>query len=304
LNLLEIGLSLVAIDGKRFGTNREATHPACRAVHSEEFGFQVHALRAVHVSSAVKPVLGQRIVELGDGEVNTLWPFVEELLANYGGFVECVSFDAGMTGYLNATRLESAGVFYIAALKNNCRKALFCAKRDLGEGEADPKCGWTAQTVTVEGSKRTIRRLSRAESRMQNVDWQGVSRQVWRVQKRVEERDGRVVVEDRYFLTNLPWERLKPSQCLAAVRAHWGIENDCNWTLDMQLLEDTVTWVNQGEASEVLSILRLIAYNFLRLLRCRVLRSERNRLVPWRRLQMWVRDALIAPHVWEPDGVG
>lgn len=305
-NLREVGISLTAIDGKRFGTSDEAEHPASRSGGRNSAPYyQVHALRAVHVSSAVKPVLGQRVVEVGDGEVNTFWSFVDELVENYGSFIECLTFDAGMTSYRNLLRFREKGLFYIAALKGNCGRPRGWAERTLGQGESPPPGGWEAHTVTFEGTKRTTRRFARvAAEGLREVHWQGVATQVWRVHAGVEHRDGTVSEEDRFFLTNLEWRRLTPAQGLAAVRAHWGIENDCFWTLDVKLGEDRVTWVNQGEASEVLAILQLIAYNLLRVMRHRVLRSEENRAVPWRTLQNWVRDALLQREAWEPDGIG
>ena len=106
--------------------------------------------------------------------------------------------------------------------------------------------------------------------------------------------------EDRYFLSNLTTGRLKPSQILTVVRGHWGIENDCFWSLDMQLFEDEAPWCTQGRALEVLGILRLMAYNLLQLARKRHLRPKRpdGRLgepPAWRRVLEWVRQALRLP---------
>jgi hypothetical protein len=48
------------------------------------------------------------------------------------------------------------------------------------------------------------------------------------------------------FIPSLPMNRLMPAQCLAASRAHWGIEDDGFWTLDTQWNEDTRAWVRHG----------------------------------------------------------
>lgn len=305
----EVGVSLVAIDGKRFGTSRTAEHPDVIAGGGEDNRYyQVHALRAVHVASDVKPVLGQRVVEHSEheGEGGAFWPFLEWLLAHYGSLVEAVSMDAGFTSWRTLTRMNAIGVGFLAALKGNTERVHAWAQEQLGAEDVDPPRGWEkAETERVRRARQITRSFARVSGKgLSSLGWQGVVSEVWRI-RQVTQRDGQRVVEDRYFLTNFPGKRLSAAQAMTAIRSHWGIENDCNWTLDMQLYEDTETWVAKGRASEVLAMLRLIAYNLLRLCRHRALRSEENRAVPWRTLLCWMRDALVSPSpVWEPDGIG
>ena len=84
------------------------------------------------------------------------------------------------------------------------------------------------------------------------------------------------------------------------MRRHWGIENDCFWTLDVQWHEDALPWCTQGRAVEVLSWLRLMAYNLLQQARRRHLRrrdaaGRREAAPAWRRVFAWVRQALQRP---------
>lgn len=304
----EVGISLVAIDGKRFGTSRELQHPESVTGGPDDGRYyQVHALRAVLVSTPVKPALGQQVVKRSEheGEARAFPGFVDTLLATYGGLVECVSMDAGFLSMPNLLRLNQQGVGYIVAFKGNARRVERWAEKHLGAGEEAPSHGWAAERTEGRGTSQEMTRSFarvRAEG-LRKIGWHGVASEVWRV-RQVGFRKGVRVLEDRYFLTNLPLNRLTGSQALAAVRAHWGIENGCNWTLDTQLNEDTVTWVNQDRASEVLAMLRLIAYNLLQLCRHRVFRAAGNRAVPWRTLLCWMREALVMPvRIWEPDGI-
>lgn len=305
----EIGISQVAIDGKRFGTSRRMEHPESVVGGPDDRRyFQVHALRAVLVSTPVKPVLGQQVVKRSEheGEARAFPSFVEGLLSTYGGLVECVSMDAGFLSMPNLLRLNQQDVGYIVAVKGNARRVEAWAQARLGQGEEVPGHGWEVERTEGRGtSKEMTRSFARVRAEgLREIGWHGVASEVWRV-RQVGLRNGKRVVEDRYFLTNLLPGRLSGSQSLAAVRAHWGIENGCNWTLDTQLAEDTVTWVNQERTSEVLAMLRLIAYNLLQLCRHRVFRAEGNRAVPWRTLLCWMRDALVMPvRIWEPDGIG
>lgn len=82
-------------------------------------------------------------------------------------------------------------------------------------------------------------------------------------------------MEDRYFVTNLVWNRLKGEGILALVRAHWGIENQGFRTLDMEWEEDYGRpWCSQGWAVDVLGYLRLLAYNVLQLAKGRYWRRR------------------------------
>jgi len=83
-----------------------------------------------------------------------------------------------------------------------------------------------------------------------------------------------------------------------------GIENGPNWTLDTQWKEDQRAWVRQGRGLEVLGLLRSLAYNIVRLLRQRALRSAANRTMAWRRLFEVIRMALTTPGVFAEHATG
>src|SRR4029078_4378364 len=48
-------------------------------------------------------------------------------------------------------------------------------------------------------------------------------------------RDGKETVETRYYISSLP---VGVKRFARAVRSHWGIENSCQWSLDMPYRED------------------------------------------------------------------
>jgi hypothetical protein len=119
-------------------------------------------------------------------------------------------------------------------------------------------------------------------------------RQVVLVRQTTEAPDGKVVLEDRYFLTNMVPGRLDGDGLLVLVRMHWRIESSFG-ALDAQWLEDRRLCCRQGNAPLVLGLLRVIAYNVLGWLRARHLRSEANRTMTWRELFDRVRMALVLP---------
>ena len=61
-------------------------------------------------------------------------------------------------------------------------------------------------------------------------------------------RDGKETIETRYFISSLA---VSVKQFAHAVRSHWGIENNCHWSLDMTFREDesrireNFAWLNR-----------------------------------------------------------
>jgi len=296
LELLEaLGISLVAVDGKVIATDPVRLHPEQQDQSQPgASSFVLKVLRAVHVGSALKPVIGQMVIPASAGESNTFQPFVKRLLDDYGrsGLIACVSVDAGFTNRENMDWLhDERGVDYIAALKGGQPTMLAEVHRLLGEGESAPSEGWELVERERSGARQVTRMLARTTAIAGYHRWASV-KQAWRIRQRVQVGE-KVTWEERFFLTSLPLERLKPRACLHAVRAHWGIENDANWTFDAVWREDERAWVRQGRALEMLSILRILAFNLIRLLRHRVFRAPAGHLLPYRSLLEIVRTALM-----------
>lgn len=72
-------------------------------------------------------------------------------------------------------------------------------------------------------------------------------------------RDGRVEREARSYLLSTA---LSAPQFAAAVRSHWGIENQVHWLLDMAFREDE-SRIRVGSAAENFAVLRRLALHLL-----------------------------------------
>ena len=296
------GLSLVAVDGKALGSAPVRGHPEAQGFGKGATApYVLRSLRAVQVGSAVKPVLAQVVVPSGRAEWSGLVGFARALRSAYGSaLIGCLTLDAGFCRPNELLDLSVWGIPFIVAVKGNNPNLHRVAQARLGHGKALPERGWALDVCEHVAGRRVTRSIARVDDD-EGEAW-GAITQLWRIRQRCE-RKGTVTVEDRYFATNLPTKRLTDRQALHAVRLHWGIENDSNWTMDAIWKEDSRAWSRQGRSMEALAVLRCIAVNIVRLMRCRTLRSTRRRATPYRRLLFETRLALCSPDpLWSGFG--
>ena len=118
-------------------------------------------------------------------------------------------------------------------------------------------------------------------------------RQVWRIEKEIVNiKTGEVTTENRYYITSIPSSDISSRQCLTAVRAHWGIENNANWTFDCQFGEDDFPLTTR--AMSLVASMRILAYNCITRFKYRKLRKRENKELSWKRLFECFKFALFA----------
>ena len=273
--------------------------------------FLMPALRAVLTSAASTPGIYQLPLPPGTGESRYCREMVDVLHREYGrsGMIDVLDFDAGLTSLANADHVNALGYGYVFGLKGNQPDLFAEAQRlllPMVKGQ-EPE----AQTDWERRNGKRIRRLLWRTDEMRGIEnsagtWSHL-RQTWLVRQQSEYADGRVEVEDRYFVSSLLWNYLKPAQILTLVRNHWGVENNAFNSLDLQWREDHGPWCTMGKAVWALGLLRLMAYNVAQYLRSRRLRprdGDGNWKQPmsWRQLfkaivkaiELGVRDELVA----------
>jgi len=282
--------SLTVVDGKKIWYGKRKAHRNCYGFEltNGDTGYCLEVLRAVVVSSGVKMCIGQQIQYSKENDMSSFSRFFSKLLNDYGRghLLGVLSLDAGFSSLANATMINDLHGGYIIGLKGNQPELFREAKRLLAR-RRKPE----AETEWELYKGKRIRRLLFRTEQMQGWNGWDHLRQVWRVRQETVDANGELTVKERYFVTNLAPTLTKPHLILRAVRAHWGIENDCNWTVDVQMGEDKHPWVSDGV--EVVSWLRLLAYNILQRLRSRRFRNKRNRNMPWKKLFAWIQDVLV-----------
>jgi len=296
-------LGLLVVDGKALGSyDNDAGGVGQRNVRDDGTPYWlVRVLRAVLVTAATKPCVDQVPIAAATNDMGAFPSMWKGVMEAYGrsDLFEVVSADAGFTSLANATLIDGTSKGYVLGLKENQPELLAEARRLL--------------RPTIGAKTETYRVAPEAESPWERHKGTRIRRQVWRtsqmagwgewthlrqvvlVRQTTEDPSGAKapVIEDRYFVTNVVAGRLDGAQWLTLVRMHWGIENNCFGTLDVQWLEDSRLCCRQGNAPLVLGLLRVMAYNVLGWLRGRHLRSETNRDMTWRDLFDRVRMAMV-----------
>jgi predicted transposase YbfD/YdcC len=228
---------VVAIDGK-----------AVRGAH--ERGAKTSPLHLVNVWAAeARLAIGQHTAP-GRNEVNGVHQALK-LLSLEGAIVTA---DALHCRHDTAKAILATGADYALAIKKN-QKTLY--------GDAE------ALFARRRAKSRVATKLERAHDRAERRRAAVIAVEGWtfpglkavaRVVTDRTDADGRKLSIVRFFALSAP---VSAKQALAIARAHWSIENQLHWVLDVQLGEDAAR-TRKDHGAENLSILRKIALNLLR----------------------------------------
>lgn len=251
------------------------------------------------VSAPGRPCIDAIPIPAETNEMGHFQAAFGSLVDTYGDLFQVVTYDAGALSEANASAVVNAGKDYVFRLRGEQRTMFKLASQLLDPADV------VARTEDVLDKRTTVVRaltLLAAEPFWSYGEGKGPAESVWRHARtflRVEStkiRGGEPVENEvRLYVSSRPPESLTPDQWLYLVRAHWGVENQCQHTLDTAFAEDDRPWI-EADANGMLAvlILRRIAYTLLALYRAVMLRSDDNRTMRWRDLLARVRDALVA----------
>jgi hypothetical protein len=285
----ELPFRLTIIDGKCLSdTTYEVDKYSIRRTQKGCNKYVQHAIRAFHGSSTVKLLMGQERIPQGTNEKGVCVGFLEKLVQLYGttNLLEVFSFDAGFTSIANAKAVVDLGYDYVFALKDpRVHTVTRTAMELLGTRTKPDK----VELEHVNG-RRIIRSLYRCQAAPVN-GWSH-AQEFWRIQKESTDiKSGKVTLEEHYYVTSLARARLSHSVVLKTVRTHWSIENNANWVLDVAWKEDLRPWCNR--ALELVSLMRMIAYNIVARFKLRRLRRVAARSWTWEQTLYFIRTALF-----------
>jgi hypothetical protein len=295
LNPVGLPCGVVTVDGKNLATldhdaggtghARSSDNEKWHLSKAEEASrgasyFLMPALRATLSSAEAKPCIYQLPLPTKTGESTVFPALIDGLKQAYGHgeLFEIIDADAGLTSLGNASRVIEAGWHYVFGLKGN-QPELFSEAQKLLiplSQTTQPEVQRPWESRNGKWIRRSLWRTSEMVGMENSVGKWTHLRQTWLVRQETRVPGKPVEIEDRFFITSLPWDALSPVQILLLVRNHWAIENDCFNSLDLQWHEDAGRWCTKGLAVWGLGVLRLLAYNTAQMLRRRRLRKKRE----------------------------
>lgn len=238
---------VIAIDGKTLCNSRDV----------------YNNVPAIHMVSAFatgdRLVLAQQKVADKSNEITAI-PLLLKLLSLKGNII---TIDAMGTQRAIARQIHNAGGFYILALKGN-QGTLNDDVRLFLESEFKKNAPSLIDDKFEDVDKghgriekRTCVVSSQIDWLPQKPDWAGLST-IAMIEETCDIK-GKRSIDRRFFISNLPPKAMKIAR---AVRAHWMVENNLHWTLDVVFNEDK-SRVRKDHAGENMAIVRHIVINML-----------------------------------------
>lgn len=239
------GREVVALDGK---TLRGAQRGGGRAA--------LHLVSAFATDAGL--VLAQRAVEEKSNEITA----IPELLDMLGLDGAIVSIDAMGTQKEIAARILDKGADYVLALKGNQTSLHEDARLFLEDAACAASASVTADTDAGHGriEERTCRVVEAEWLAERHPAWKGLRSLAAVTARRIDKKTGSESVETRYYISSLAPD---PNVILAAVRAHWAIENSLHWVMDVTFDEDRCR-TRKDDSALNFAVIRHAALNILK----------------------------------------
>ena len=217
---------------------------------------------ALHLVSAYAHeaglILAQRAVDGKSNEITAI-PELLDMLALEGAIV---TIDAMGTQKEIAGRIVAGKADYVLALKGNQGTL----EQDAALFFADPvltaDCPSHQETTGGHGriEERTVRAADAAWLAERHPDWKALASIVSVTACRTIKKTGQTSTETRLYISSLPPH---PVRLAAAVRAHWSVENNLHWSLDVTLREDQCR-TRKDHSARNLAMIRRAVLNLLR----------------------------------------
>ncbi len=244
---------LVAIDGKT--SRRSHDRGQDRA--------PLHLVSAFATTSGL--VLGQEAVAGKSNELTAIPALLERLAVDGGLEGAIVTIDAIACNGAVAKAVREAGAHYLLAVKANQPTLRDEIERFFKD--AEPRL--LSRVADVDKGHGRIE--TRTVTVAREVDWLGGDRRfpgelrlpdvaaIIRVESKAELKD-RCRFETRYYVASAP---LSAQAAAAAIRGHWGIENQLHWVLDVVFNEDQ-SRLRKRHGAANMAVVRHFAINQVR----------------------------------------
>jgi predicted transposase YbfD/YdcC len=237
---------VIAIDGKTLRGSK----------HSADGTGALHLVQAYAHEAGL--VLASCATRAKSNEITA----IPELLAMIDIHGAIVTLDAMGTQTEIARLIIKGGGDYVLALKGNQGSL----HDDVARWFADPGLAGISKThrsiETGHGriEERTVLCAGAGWLAKRHPNWSKLTSITAITAARTNKKSGAVSCETRLYISSLPPD---PEALAAAIRAHWSIENNLHWTLDVTFNEDQCR-IRKDHAPQNLAMIRRAALNMLK----------------------------------------
>ena len=218
---------------------------------------------AIHMVSAWagenKLSLGQVVVAEKSNEITAI-PELLQLLEISGALVTIAAMGCQRE---IADRIRDRGGDYVLAVKQNQPTLYERVEEAINEALEEDAENLDEHQTVEKGHGRQESRTYAIVAAPDGVDPEGLWRELSAVGIAISERvdsQGRASMETRYYILS---RLITVQEFAAAVRGHWGIENNLHWQLDVSFREDECR-VCRDHAPANLSVIRRFALGLLK----------------------------------------
>jgi predicted transposase YbfD/YdcC len=218
---------------------------------------------AIHMVSAWatenKLSLGQVVVDQKSNEITAI-PELLQLLDVSGSVV---TIDAMGCQKEIAAKIRERGGDYVLAVKQNQPTLHEQVTRAVTAALEEDEVKCDEHSTVEEGHGRKETRAYAIVAAPETVDPEGLWQDLHAVGVAFSDRvdsQGRESLEARYYILST---LMSAKEFAAAVRGHWGIENNLHWQLDVSFREDECR-VHRDHAPANLSVIRRFALGLLK----------------------------------------
>jgi predicted transposase YbfD/YdcC len=157
-----------------------------------------------------------------------------------------------------AQAVRASGAHYAIGLKANHAPLYHAAERAFERAEAAGKLAFHERSESGHG-RQERRRIAVVAVPADAPSFPGLVAFA-RIEAERRDHKGKIETARRYIVLS---KRLPPDRVLDAVRAHWSVENDLHWQLDVTFHEDDAR-TRKNFAPQNISVIRRMALDILR----------------------------------------
>ena len=288
-DLFKVGV--LSCDGKSLWASSRKRVEGAKALHDRQHGVVTSMLmseRAVLTSSSIRPCLDSEIIGEGTGESPAFRALLPRVVAQFGKHFQIITADAGLPCRENAALVESMKKHYLFTLGKNLHRLFSIVSKKLKKAPLQRRDAVRRDGELIERELYVLTVTDADDLRMPGVS------QIWKLRQTVRRGQKVMSTKVRYFISSIPPGLLNPTQRLALVRLHWGVENAHNWTMDVALEEDDRQPCQlTRDAIEVVGWLRIIGYNVLSAWRAALRLKDGVKRQSWSRCMELLRDCFV-----------